>query len=587
MSDSRTKRRRPPSRAYRPALDGQLEDRVLLSKQTLHQYLGTNLGLLKHPQAGVAFHLNKPPFALNAPRWNRHFRVIHAAAVQTIRGGQAANVVAVDGSHFRIQLGYESNTVATSAGDGAAGTYTASTPEPALATAQPTETPQPIGTLRVYAMPNGEVGIIVDGSNDNTELTINPLPTPIRKGYAHSYAYGQSGVTHILNIGQITVNSGSIAAIEGFHTANLVGPLVVNGTATVDRIAFNAIMPPPAPNSSNLPGPSITTGGTLNTLDVLQGITLSGTNQYIDIGRDLNLLNVGQNINLSNGSQILIDRDLGAVLQPPKGTGTGSDVLSLNLPSTTTLVAAPPEESVSGYIQGNINIVSPSSFTVVGEIFNPLYIIGNVTGADLITIGSVKSTAEPDPLLIQGTATPPPSFAAITSPSSTTFTVGSPGTFTVTTAGFPITSPPTLTETGALPAGVSFTDNGDGTATLAGTPGTGTAGTYPLTFTAANSVSSATQSFTLTVAAPAVAAPTVTGLSPNSGLAGTSVTIFGTNLSGATGVLFGTTAATSFTVVTANAITATSPTGTGTVNVTVTTPSGTSATSAADQFTYS
>ena len=65
------------------------------------------------------------------------------------------------------------------------------------------------------------------------------------------------------------------------------------------------------------------------------------------------------------------------------------------------------------------------------------------------------------------------------------------------------------------------------------------------------------------------------------------MTIFGTNLAGATGVLFGTTAATSFTVVSANAITATSPAGTGyTVNVTVTTPSGTSATSAADQFTY-
>src|SRR5208282_3140731 len=297
MSDSRTKRRRSSSRAYRPALDGKLEDRVLLS-QTLHQYLGTNLGLLKHPQAGVAFRVNKPPFALNAPRWNRHFRVIHAAAVQTTRGGQAANVVAVDGSHFRIQLGYESNTVATSAGDGAAGTYTASTQEPALVNDQPTELPQPIGTLRVYAMPNGEVGIIVDGSTPNTELTINPLPTPIRKGYAHSYAYGQANVSHILNIGQITVNSGEIGAIEGFHTANLSGSLIVNGTATVDRIAFNAINP----------GASIFVGGTLNTLDVLQGITLNtGPTSSIEIGRDLNLLNVGGNITLENGSFIKID----------------------------------------------------------------------------------------------------------------------------------------------------------------------------------------------------------------------------------------------------------------------------------------
>ena len=105
------------------------------------------------------------------------------------------------------------------------------------------------------------------------------------------------------------------------------------------------------------------------------------------------MLNVGGNIDLENGSQILIDRHLGAVLQPPKGTGTGSNVLSLNQPSTTTLVAAAPQTSVSGYIQGNVNIVSPSSFTVGGEIFYPLYIIGNVTGTNLITIGSVKTTA--------------------------------------------------------------------------------------------------------------------------------------------------------------------------------------------------
>ena len=87
MSDSRTNHRRPSSRAYRPALDGSLEDRVLLS-QTLHEYLETNLGLLKHPQASVAFHVNVPPFlASHAPPFQRGFRVIHEAASQTIRGG--------------------------------------------------------------------------------------------------------------------------------------------------------------------------------------------------------------------------------------------------------------------------------------------------------------------------------------------------------------------------------------------------------------------------------------------------------------------------------------------------------------------
>jgi hypothetical protein len=82
--------------------------------------------------------------------------------------------------------------------------------------------------------------------------------------------------------------------------------------------------------------------------------------------------------------------------------------------------------------------------------------------------------------------------------------------------------------------------------------------------------------------------PTVTSVSPTSGATsgGTSVTITGTNLSGATAVHFGPSDGT-ITNDSATSVTATSPSGTGTVDVTVTTPNGTSATSSADQFTYS
>jgi hypothetical protein len=88
---------------------------------------------------------------------------------------------------------------------------------------------------------------------------------------------------------------------------------------------------------------------------------------------------------------------------------------------------------------------------------------------------------------------------------------------------------------------------------------------------------------------PAAPAPTVSSVSPNTGLTGggTVVSIIGTTLTGATAVNFGGNAATSFTVNSATSITATSPAGSaGVVDVTVITPSGTSATSAADQFTY-
>jgi Regulator of chromosome condensation (RCC1) repeat/IPT/TIG domain len=82
--------------------------------------------------------------------------------------------------------------------------------------------------------------------------------------------------------------------------------------------------------------------------------------------------------------------------------------------------------------------------------------------------------------------------------------------------------------------------------------------------------------------------PTVTGIAPGEGPppGGTSVTISGSEFTGASAVSFGGTAATSFTVNSDTSITAITPAGTGTVDVTVSGPGGESATSSADRFSY-
>jgi len=89
----------------------------------------------------------------------------------------------------------------------------------------------------------------------------------------------------------------------------------------------------------------------------------------------------------------------------------------------------------------------------------------------------------------------------------------------------------------------------------------------------------------LSIGAPVA---TVTGVSPGSGpqQGGTTVSITGLNLSEATSVHFGSSAASAFTVNSPTSISATSPPGAGTVDITVTTPSDTSGMSAADRFTY-
>jgi hypothetical protein len=400
--------RRSPSRVFLPSIDGRLEARALLSHFTTpfifgKNYLGASFHLLKNPSPKFAMNVKKPPqFSHGAPHFNniRGFHHIRFVGTQTRRGGQAVELTAPDGSHYLVKLSYTSNTLATNIAEGSNGQGGVSNSASVLSqvSMQNTSYPQPLGTVRAYPIAGGRVGIIVDGTTDNVELTINPLGEPQKKGFGQSFAYGEANRNHILNIGQLTINTGQIGSIEGFHTANLSGPLVAMGTTAIDRIAFNSI----------LPGASITTGGDVNTLDVVNGIDLSGPGTGITIGRDLNLLNVGTNIQLSDGATFTIGRDLGLVNQPPKGTGTGTNVLLLNfntLTSTTVNNISLPGP-VSTFIQGNVVINPGSAFHVGRNIVNPMYIEGTITGFSRLLVQTNTSPTAPTFL----TALPPSSL---------------------------------------------------------------------------------------------------------------------------------------------------------------------------------
>ena len=127
----------------------------------------------------------------------------------------------------------------------------------------------------------------------------------------------------------------------------------------------------------------------------------------------------------------------------------------------------------------------------------------------------------------------------------------------------------------------SFSITSDTSLTALTPPGTGS---VTVSVTNASGVSAATGAFSYQATAP-----TVSGLSLGTGPAtgGSSITILGANLNGASAVKFGSVAATSFTINSPTSITAVAPTqAAGTVQVTVTTPNGTSATSGASQFQY-
>ena len=81
----------------------------------------------------------------------------------------------------------------------------------------------------------------------------------------------------------------------------------------------------------------------------------------------------------------------------------------------------------------------------------------------------------------------------ITSHASTTFTAGEPGRHRHH-RGIPR---PVADRDRAPASGVTFTDNGDGTATISGIPAAG--GSYPILLTATNAYGSSTQSLTVKV----------------------------------------------------------------------------------------
>ncbi len=251
-----------------------------------------------------------------------------------------------------------------------------------------------------------------------------------------------------------------------------------------------------------------------------------------------------------------------------------------------------------------VTSISPTSGPAAGG--TSVVITGtNLSAATAVTFGATAATGLTANTATSITATSPAGAGTVditvTTSGGTSLTgvgdkftyVAAPTVTSISTTSGPTAGGTTVIITGtnlSAATGVKFgTNSATGltanTATsLTVTAPAGSAGTVDVTVTTAvgTSATSAADQFTY------VALPTITSINTSSGptAGGTTVVITGTNLSAATGVTFGATAATGLTANTATSITATSPAGAGTVDITVTTAGGTSATSAADQFTY-
>ncbi len=213
------------------------------------------------------------------------------------------------------------------------------------------------GRITAHPMAGGRFAFDVLNSNVDSVLSISPIVDFRQIRSAHTFDPRAVLYPNMLNVGSITVHSGTIGQIVGYRDAVLSGPIISTGTSRIDRIAFTQIVP----------GAAIITGGDVNTLDVLNGITLSGAKTGFAIGRDLNALTVGGNITVSNNAVFSIGRDAGLTPQLNHGTG-------------------PLLSGQSAIVNGNLVVNTGGKFIVTRRIDQPFVINGSVMGASNVFV---------------------------------------------------------------------------------------------------------------------------------------------------------------------------------------------------------
>ena len=180
----------------------------------------------------------------------------------------------------------------------------------------------------------------------------------------------------------------------------------------------------------------------------------SGTYGYSDVA--------SYTPNTSSYSQIEFIIGVPPVITTPDSTvftANTANTFTIGEPGVTPDADPPTALSQAGTLPQNVNFTDNGDGTATLSGNPPPSADGTysftVTSSSALTSVSQAFTL---------TAQSPP---AITSANTASFTVQQPGDFSVTTSGYPA---PALSRSGALPSGVTFTDNNNGTATLGARP---------------------------------------------------------------------------------------------------------------------
>jgi hypothetical protein len=429
------------------------------------------------------------------------------------------------------------------------------------------------------------------GSITNTSASISFTPN----AQASSYTVTTSPATTTQSITASPVSLTGLTAGTAYTVS--IATSCQNGlTSTAATVSFTTTTPPATTTTSLSSNANPSAFGQTVTLTatVSSGSgTPTGTVTFSDGATSLGTATLSSGTaTLTTSALSVSSHSLTATYNGDSSfSGSSSTTLTqvVNLASTATTLTSSPNPSAFGQTVTLTATASSTTGTPTGSVsfYNGNSLLGNATlsgGTGALNVSSLTAGSHSLTAIYSGSS----SFATSTSATvtqvvnqaSTTTTLTSslnpsaPGQSVMLTATL---SPSAAAGTVTFFAGATSLGTGTlsaGVATLS-TSALAT-GSHSLTATYNGSTNYAgSTSATLTQVVNA-AAPAITSLAPNSGVVGSSVTITGTNLTGATAVDFNGTVATAFTVNSATSITTAVPTGASTGSVTVTTPGGTS-----------